>query len=394
MLNSFAIILLFGFIFGAVFKKLHLPQLMGMLILGIVIGPFCLNLISDEMLLISADLRQIALIIILTRAGLNIELCDLKKLGRPAVLMCFVPAIFEIVGMVFLAPLFFDVTVLEATIIGCVTAAVSPAVIVPKMLKLNEETYGTNKAIPQLIMAGASVDDIFVIVLFTTFTNMAQNGKFDIKSITTIPITIIVGIAFGYIIGFVMSQIFKKIHLRDSSKVVLILSISMLILANEKTLQQYIPFSALLSIMSIGIVIKTVIPIVATRLSAKYSKLWIAAEILLFVLVGATVNIDYALNAGIKTIVLLILALIFRITGVLLSLIYTPLNTKERLFTALAYIPKATVQAAIGGIPLAMGLACGDTVLTVAVVAILFTAPIGAFLIDITYKKLLIKDEN
>lgn len=392
MLFSLTLIFLSGIILGSIFNRLKLPQLIGMLLTGIILGPFLLNLLDPKILSISADLRQIALIIILTRAGLNLDINDLKKVGRPAVLMCFVPATFEILGMIIFAPKFLGLELLDSAILGTVIAAVSPAVVVPKMLKLMEEAYGTDRSIPQLIMAGASVDDVFVIVLFTSFIGLASNGTFSMLNLIKIPTSIFFGISVGFLCAIFLIYLFKKIHIRDSLKVIIILNISFLLVTFEHSLTGIIGFSGLLAIMSIGTGIQAKNTILSKRLSIKYSKLWIAAEVMLFVLVGATVNIKYALGASIPAILLIITVLIFRMIGVFLCLVGTSLSYRERLFCMIAYCPKATVQAAIGSIPLSMGLSSGNIILTVAVLSILITAPLGAFAIDISYKKLLKKE--
>ena len=392
MLFSLTLIFLSGIILGSIFNRLKLPQLIGMLLTGIILGPFLLNLLDPKILSISADLRQIALIIILTRAGLNLDINDLKKVGRPAVLMCFVPATFEILGMIIFAPKFLGLELLDSAILGTVIAAVSPAVVVPKMLKLMEEGYGTDRSIPQLIMAGASVDDVFVIVLFTSFIGLASNGTFSMLNLIKIPTSIFFGISVGFLCAIFLIYLFKKIHIRDSLKVIIILNISFLLVTFEHSLTGIIGFSGLLAIMSMGAGIQGKNSILSKRLSVKYSKLWIAAEVMLFVLVGATVNIKYALGASIPAILLIITVLIFRMIGVFLCLVGTSLSYRERLFCMIAYCPKATVQAAIGSIPLSMGLSSGNIILTVAVLSILITAPLGAFAIDISYKKLLKKE--
>ncbi|MBC8588865.1 cation:proton antiporter [Paratissierella segnis] len=391
MLTSLALIFLCGMLLGSLFQKLRLPSLLGMLITGIILGPYALNLLDGSILSISADLRQLALIIILTRAGLSLDLNDLKRVGRPAILMCFVPACFEILGMIVLAPKLLGISVLEAAIMGAVVAAVSPAVVVPKMLNLMENGYGMNMSIPQLIMAGASVDDVFVIVMFTAFTGLAKGEAISALSFAQIPISIITGLVVGILLGVLLSVVFKKIHVRDSAKVVILLSLSFLLVAAESVLEGFVPFSGLLAVMAVGVAIQRQRSELADRLSSKFSKLWVAAEILLFVLVGVTVDIQYALVSGGATILLIFGALLFRMLGVFVCLIKTKLNMKERLFCMIAYTPKATVQAAIGSLPLAMGLLCGQIVLTVAVLSILITAPLGAFGIDLTYKKLLIR---
>lgn len=389
MLLSISLILIVGMSMGYICSKLKLPSLIGMLATGIILGPYVLNILDSSILGISADLRKIALIIILTRAGFGLDLSGLKKLGRPAILMCFVPATFELIGMIIIAPKLMGISVLEAAIMGSVLAAVSPAVVVPRMVKLMDEGYGVNEGIPQLILAGASVDDVYVIVLFSTFIGMIQGENASILNFINIPVSIFLGIIIGLLIGYLMAYLFKKVHIRDTSKVLIILSVSFLLVVIEDSLTTSITFSSLIAIMFIGIGIQTKREIVAKRLSIKYSKLWVAAEIFLFVLVGATVNINYLGKVGIKALIVILVALIFRMVGVFVSLLGTSIKPKEKLFTMMAYTPKATVQAAIGGIPLALGLACGDTVLTVAVLAIVLTAPLGAFAIDSTYKKLL-----
>ena len=392
MLLSIALILVVGMAMGWICRKVKLPSLLGMLLTGIVLGPYVLNLLDDSILSISSELRKIALIIILTRGGLGLDLTGLKKIGRPAVFMCFVPASFEMLGMILLAPKIMGVSVLEAAVMGAVLAAVSPAVVVPRMVKLMEEGYGTKQGIPQLILAGASVDDVYVIVLFSTFLGMMQGKGVSAVSFINIPVSILLGIAIGLILGAALSLYFEKVHIRDTAKVLIILSISFFLVVIEDTLMTPITFSALIAIMFIGIGLKKKREVVAVRLSAKYGKLWVASEIFLFVLVGATVNITYLKNVGVKALILIAGALIFRMLGVFVCLLKTEFTGKERLFVMMAYTPKATVQAAIGGIPLSLGLACGDIVLTVAVLAIVLTAPLGAFAIDLSYKKLLLKE--
>ena len=374
---------------GWVCKKLKLPGLLGMMISGIILGPYVLNMIDGSILNISADLRKIALIIILTRAGLTLNISDLKRVGRPAVLMCFIPATFEIIGMVILAPRLFGVSLLEAAVIGSVVAAVSPAVIVPKMIKLIEDGYGTEKSIPQMILAGASVDDVFVIVLFTAFTSLAQGKEISVMSFVNIPVSILLGAGVGWLAGFLMSKLFEKAHIRDTAKVIIFLSVSFILVTIEDSLPGVITFSALIAIMFIGIAMQKYRKEVSARLSVKFNKLWVGAEILLFILVGAAVDINYVTKAAVPAIVLIFGVLCFRMAGVLLCVLKTNLNLKERVFCMIAYTPKATVQAAIGAVPLAMGLECGNTVLTIAVMAIIITAPLGAFFIDLTYKRLL-----
>ena len=389
MLTSLALIFLTGMFLGWLCRKCSLPGLLGMMAAGILLGPCVLNLLDDSILNISSDLRQIALIIILTRAGLSLDLEGLKRAGRPAALLCFVPASFEMAGIILLAPPLLGVSYLDAAVMGAVLAAVSPAVIVPKMLRLTEEKWGTKKSIPQMLLAGASVDDVFVIVFFTAFIGLEQGGEVSPLTLLQIPVSILTGIAAGLGVGLLLALYFKKVHIRDSLKVVILLSISFLLVSQQDTIGQWVPFSGLLAVMSMGVAVQKKREPAAVRLSVKYSKLWTAAEVLLFVLVGATVDLQYVSSAGIAAVVLIFGALIFRMAGVLTCLLRTSLNRKERLFCTVAYMPKATVQAAIGGLPLAAGLACGHLVLTVAVLAILITAPLGAFGIDLLYRRCL-----
>lgn len=389
MLTSLGFVLLLGLVLGTLATRLRLPSLVGMLLAGILLGPCVLNLLSPSLLGISADLRQLALVIILTRAGLSLDVDDLHRAGRPAILMCFLPATFEMLGMVVLAPRLLGVSTLDAAIMGAVVGAVSPAVIVPRMLKLMEEGYGTAKGIPQMVLAGASVDDVFVIVLFTSFTGMAQGGSFSPAALAGVPVSIVLGAAFGLLIGFVLARFFAKFHMRDSIKVVILLGLAFLLVALEDVIP--VPFSGLLAVLGAGLGLRRWRLVVAQRLTAKFGKLWVGAEIMLFVLVGAEVDLGYAAAAGLAAVATVLGVLCFRALGVLLCVAGSKLTRSERLFTVLAYLPKATVQAAIGGVPLAMGLACGQIVLTVAVIAILVTAPLGAFAIDFSYKKLLTK---
>lgn len=400
MIASLAYIFLFGLLMSELFKKLKLPGIIGMLITGIVLGPYVLNLLDGSILSISSDLRKIALIIILLKAGLSLNIADLKKVGRPAIMMSCVPAAFEILGYIVFAPMVFGITRTEAAVMGAVLGAVSPAVVVPRMVHLMETGYGTEKSIPQLIMAGASCDDIFVIVLFSTFTGMAQSGKADLRGLIDIPVSIVLGIALGAVVGLVLSIFFEtayksKKYIRNSVKLIIILGISFLLITVEAWLENIISVSGLLAVVSMACVLKMKSSDVVTkRLSEKFGKLWIAAEIMLFVLVGAAVDISYTMNAGIAAVGMIFLTLIFRSVGVWLCLVGTKLNIKERIFCVIAYLPKATVQAAIGSVPMAMGLSCGQIVLSVAVVAILITAPLGAIGIDFTYKRFLRKENN
>ena len=387
MLQSIALMLLLGMALGWLCKKVRLPGLVGMIATGMILGPYGLGWLDSSILDISSQLRRIALIIILLRAGLSLNLEDLKKAGRPAILMCFVPACFEVTGMIILAPILLGVSRLDAAIMG----AVSPAVIVPRMIKLTEEGWGTKKSIPQLILAGASVDDVFVIVLFSAFTGIALGDGVSAASFVKVPFSVLFGGVAGFAVGYVLSLYFERIHIRDTAKVMILLSISFLLVTAEDRFGETVPFSGLLAVMGMGIALKRKRAVVAVRLSSKFNKLWVMAEIMLFVLVGATVDLHYAASAGIAAVVLVLGVLIFRMAGVWCCMLGTALTKKERLFCMFAYMPKATVQAAIGGMPLAMGLSCGNIVLTVAVLSILITAPLGAFLIDGTYKKLLMK---
>lgn len=393
MLFSISLILLVGMAMGWAFNKFKLPSLIGMLLTGIILGPFVLNLIDESILTISSELRKIALIIILTRAGLGLDISGLKKIGRPALLMCFLPATFELIGIIIVAPKLMGLSFLEACVLGAVLAAVSPAVVVPRMVKLMDEGYGVKQGIPQLILAGASVDDVYVIVLFSTFVSMMQGESASVVSFVNIPISIILGILIGLVIGYLLALFFKKVHIRDTSKVLIILSISLLLTVAEDNLKTAITFSALISIMFIGVGMKKWHEVLAKRISAKYAKIWVGAEVFLFVLVGATVDISYLGKVGLNAIIVILSALLFRMAGVFVCLIKSKVGLKERIFAMLAYTPKATVQAAISGIPLSLGLKCGDTVLTVAVLAIVLTAPLGAFAIDLSYNKLLKREE-
>lgn len=391
MLLSVALILLCGMGMSWICKKLKLPGLLGMLLTGIVLGPYVLNLLDENLLNISSELRKMALIIILMRGGLGLDISGLKKIGRPAVMMCFVPASFELLGMLVLAPRLLGLSVLEAAILGSVLAAVSPAVVVPRMVRLMEEGYGTEKGIPQLILAGASVDDVYVIVLFTTFSGIMQGKSVSVMSFLNIPISIILGMIIGLLAGWLLARYFEKVHIRDTVKVLILLSISFLLVVAEDHMTTAITFSALIAVMFLGVGLQKYREVTAKRIAVKCGKMWVAAEVFLFVLVGATVNIGYLSHVGLKAVVLICGALIFRMTGVFVCLLGTDMNGKEKLFTMMVYTPKATVQAAIGGIPLALGFACGDVVLTVAVLAIVLTAPLGAFAIDSSYKKFLTK---
>lgn len=399
MLTSLALIFLVGLSAAAICGYLHLPRIIGMLFTGIILGPHVLGLLDDKILSISSELRQIALIIILLKAGLSLNLADLKKVGRPAVMMAFVPASFEICGYLLCAPMILGITRIESAVMGAVLAAVSPAVVVPRMVQLMENRYGTEKSIPQMILAGASCDDIFVIVLFSTFAGMAQGGTADFTQFLNVPVSIVLGILLGAAVGYLLSLFFetayaKEHYVRNSMKVIVVLGLSFLLMAMETWAKPYVSVSGLLAVVSMACVLKMKCPkSVSGRLSEKFGKLWIAAEVVLFVMVGAAVDIRYTATAGGAAVVMILLALIFRAAGVCVCMAGTALNKKERLFTVIAYLPKATVQAAIGSVPMAMGLSCGQIVLSVAVLAILITAPLGAIGMDVTYRRLLKRQE-
>lgn len=398
MLTSFALIFLVGLALASICQKLKLPRIIGMLLTGILLGPYVLNLFDKSILGISADLRQMALVIILIKAGLSLNIQDLKKIGRPAILMSFLPAVFEILAFILFAPHLLGINYIESAIMGAVLGAVSPAVVVPRMVQLMEEKYGTDKSIPQLILAGASLDDVFVIVLFSTFISIAQGKSARFIDFINIPISIILGILLGAIFGFILAWFFEKNYsrnnlVRNSVKVIIVLGVSFLLLAVEDILEGIISVSGLLAVMSMAVILAMKsVPEVAKRLQEKYGKLWLAAEVILFVLVGAAVDIRYTLNAGVAAICMIFLALIFRSIGVMLCLVGTPLNIKEKVYCVIAYIPKATVQAAIGSVPLSLGLSCGNIVLSVAVLSIVLTAPLGSLGMDLSYKRLLTGD--
>lgn len=400
MLTSLALIFLIGLAMAKISSSLKIPKIIGMLITGLILGPFSLNLLEKNILAISQDLRQIALIIILLKAGLSLNLKDLKKVGRPAILMSFLPASFEILAFYLLAPIFFSISKTDALLMGAVLSAVSPAVVIPRMVHLIENSYGKNKAIPEMIMAGASCDDVFVIALFTSFLSLAQGQKAFLFNLLSLPLSIISGICLGLLSGLLLANFFEKAyqskkHIRNTSKVIILLAVSFLLIAIEKRFKSYLPISGLLAIISMAAMIKIkASEKVSKRLSEKFGKLWIGAEVILFVLVGAAVDIGYTLKAGWLALVLIILALIFRSIAVYLCLLKTNLNKKEKTFCLISYLPKATVQAAIGSVPLSLGIGSGKLILSVAVLAILLTAPLGAFGMDMTYKKFLEKNEE
>lgn len=395
MISSLALIFLLSLLVGELFHKVQLPKIIGMLLVGIVIGPYALNLLSPAILNISAELRKIALIIILIKAGLTLELSSLKKASRPALLLSFLPATFEVIAITIFAPIIFNISRLEAMLLGAVLGAVSPAVVIPKMTELIENGYGKDKSIPEMILAGASLDDIFVIVLFSSFLSANQSGAIDLLSFTSIPISIISGVTLGLLTGLIVSNVFKSYRMASEARTIVVLALAFALTALEELIKAFLPLSSLLAVVAMAATIKLKSNKEVTNEIAKdHSRLWLGAQSLLFTLIGAAVDIRYTLNAGYSAILLLFISLLIRSIGVLLALLFTPLNKKERLFTIFAYLPKATVQAAIGGIPLAMGLSCGSLVLSIAVLSILITAPLGAFLMDISYKKLLVKNTN
>ena len=398
MLTSLSFIFLVGLAMAAICQRIRLPRIIGMFLTGIVLGPYVLDLLEPSILSISSELRQMALIIILLKAGLSLNLADLKKVGRPAVMLSCVPASFELLGYVLFAPMILGINRIEAAVMGAVLAAVSPAVVVPRMVKLMETGYGTKKSIPQMILAGASCDDIFVIVLFSTFSGMAQGGSARLMDFANIPVSIVSGILLGAVAGWLLSLFFetayaKEHYVRNSMKVIIVLGVSFLLMSVETWVKPYISVSGMLAVVSMACVLKLrSIKSVSARLSEKFGKLWLAAEVLLFVLVGAAVDIRYTMGAGLAAVLMIFTALIFRTIGVLICLAGTVMDWKERLFCVIAYLPKATVQAAIGSVPMAMGLPCGQIVLSVAVMAILITAPLGALGMDSTFEKLLEKE--
>lgn len=392
MLLSLALMFILGMSLGEVFAKFRLPKLLGMLLAGIILGPSVLNLIDIHVLNISSELREFALIVILVRAGFSLEISELKKVGKPALLLSFLPAVTEIIGAMILAPLLLGVSVLDGAIIGAVLAAVSPAVVVPRMVDLINEGYGQKKNIPQMIIAGASIDDIIVIVIFTALLNLAQTAEFSLLQFLSIPSSILLGLLGGFVLGKAMALFFKKVKLSNMSKIILLLSVSFILVTLEGMLTGALGFSGLLAIMALAAILEQERPEDVKQLDASFSSIWEGADILLFVLVGASVHVNYVLDAGLITVVLVLGALLFRVVDILMSIIGTNLNNKEKLYTIFSYIPKATVQAAIGGLALSRGLASGETILTVAVVSIIVTAPLGAILMDKYYSRLLTKN--
>jgi solute carrier family 9B (sodium/hydrogen exchanger), member 1/2 len=393
MVTSLAIMLLLGILANELFTKMKLPGLLGMLILGVLAGPYVLNWLNPDILKISGDLRKIALIIILLRAGLGISRDDLKMVGPSALKLSCIPGIIEGFTIAFVSTKLLGISFIEGGILGFIIAAVSPAVVVPQMLEFLDKKVGTNKGIPTLILAGASIDDVFAITIFTTFLGLYSGSQVNIGiQILNIPVSIILGIALGLIFGLLLIHIFKRYHIRDTRKVLLILGTAILLTVIENTLKSKVEIASLLGVMTIGFIILEKKPEVAKRVALKFNKIWIFAEILLFVLVGSQVNINVAFNAGIKGLVIICIGLIGRSIGVVISTLGTNLNWKERVFCAIAYIPKATVQAAIGAIPLGLGIPSGEVILAIAVLSILVTAPLGAIGIKSSAKKLLVTE--
>lgn len=394
MLLSLGLILTLGFIGGYLFSKIKIPGLVAMIIVGLIIGPYFLNLIDASILNISAEMRQIALIIILTRSGLNLDLASLKKIGRPAILMSFIPATLEIIGITIAAHLLLGLSIFEALLLGTVIAAVSPAVVSPRMINLIEKGYGGENEVPKLVLAGSSLDDIYVIVLFYAFLGLTKTNSFNAVTMLSIPLSIVLGIALGIVGGLLISLIFKKSNFLNAVNVLIVLMTSFLFVGLENILKAYVPISALLGIIVLAMTILLMNKKKAEALSKGYKVLWLVFEIILFVLVGATLDLSYAFNNIGPALLVLLIGLIFRAAGVLLSIMFTRFTSKEKVFIVLAYLPKATVQASIGGIALSMGLASGAIILTVSIISIFVTAPLGAFLIEYFGPKLLKKADD
>ncbi len=400
MIFSLGLILIIGMILAKVFDKLKLPGIIGMLLTGIILGPQVLNLLDTNILGISSDLRTIALIVILLKAGLSLDIKDLKKVGRSAILLSFLPASFEILAYAIFAPKILGLSLIDSLLMGAVMAAVSPAIVVPRMVKLIDEGYGKNESVPQMILAGASCDDVFVLVLFSSFLSMAKGVAFSYKSLLKVPVSIVLGIGFGILIGYLLYLFFERrykngSYIRNSTKVIIILATAFLLVSMEGMLKGIIPISGLLAVIAMATSYKIRAEKgVVDSLSDKFAKLWIFAEIILFVLVGAEVDIKYMTGIGSIGIFLIFLGLIIRSFGVFISVAGSRLNKKEKIFTIFSYTPKATVQAAIGSVALNNGLDSGMAILSVAVLGIIITAPLGAILIDKSYKKLLKKASN
>lgn len=390
MLGSLGLIILLGLVVSKLFEKYKIPGLVGLLILGIVIGPYVMNLLHPNILKISGDLRKVSLIIILLRAGLGINKEDLKKVGAPALKMSCIPGLIEGFFIAFASVKLLNFSFIQGGILGFIIAAVSPAVVVPSMLNLIEKGVGTDKRIPTLILAGASIDDVFAITIFTAFLGLYSGININIgMELLNIPISIFLGVLCGIVLGFILVKLFKRSNIIDTRKGLLILSTSILLTELENILKSKIEIASLLGVMTMGFVIAEKIPKVGRKMSVTFNRIWIFAEILLFVLVGAEVNIYVAINAGKIGAIILFIGLLGRSIGVMISLLGTNLNWKERMFCVISYMPKATVQAAIGGIPLSLGVQSGDIILAMAVLSILITAPLGAIGINFSAEKLL-----
>ncbi len=390
MATSIAIIILLAIVSNFIFEKIKLPGLLGMLILGITIGPYGFNLIHGDLLNISSDLRKIALIVILLRAGMGIKTSDLKKIGKPAIKMSCIPGILEGFFIAFISTKLLGFTFIQGGILGFIIAAVSPAVVVPQMISLIDNKIGTNKSIPTLILAGASIDDVFAITILTSFLALYSGKNVNIASqLLQIPLSIILGIGLGLILGFIIIYLFKKCSINMIKKILIVLAISILLTTLETIFKDKVLIASLLGVMTIGFILTEKLPNVAAPLSQGLNKLWVFSEILLFVLVGAQVNISVAFTSGAIGIIIIFIGLVGRSIGVIISLIGTNLNIKERIFCVISYIPKATVQAAMGALPLSLGVVSGDLILAISVLSILITAPLGAIGIKVSSKSLL-----
>ncbi len=389
MLLSLSYMILNGLVLAFILKQIKIPALIGFLLTGIILGPFVLNQIDSSILSISSELRTIALVVILLRAGFMLKIDELKENGIGALLLTFLPATFEVIGTVIFTNLFLDWTLIDGFMLGTILAAVSPAVVVPRMIKLIEQGMGYQRKVPQMVMAGASADDIFVILLFSLSISIKESNKIDWMTIINFPISILLGIGLGLFIGYILVKLFKKVHMRDTVKVLIILSMSFMFISFEKS---WIEYSGLLAVLCLALMILKEYELLADRLLKKYEKIWVFAEMLLFILVGALLNLTLLKTIGLIAFLLILFILTIRTIGVLVSVSMTQLNKSEKTFVALSYMPKATVQASIGSIPLLLGFAKGEEILTFAIASILITAPIGSYLIDLFSHKLLKKD--
>lgn len=394
MLVNLAIIMLTGLMGGKIFSKIKIAPLLGMLLAGILISPNLLGLVRGDISNLSKDLRQIALVVILTRAGLSLSFERLREVGLSAVLMTFLPASFEIVAITFLANKIFNLPYLDSAILGAVLGAVSPAIVVPRMLKLIKEGYGEEKKIAEIILAGSSIDDVYTIVFFTVFINLKLGGEFSIGSFLNIPISIITGILFGILMGYLLDIFYSKIKLNKIYQAIVLMGVSFLILGLETYAKNLFAFSGLVAIIAMAMTIKKLNEQVTECMLEVYGSLWELFEILLFVLVGITVDLSIIGKEIFPALILITGGLIIRMFGVYFALLPSNLNKKEKIFSGFAYLPKATVQAAIGPVALSYGIGSGKLILAISVIAILYTAPLGAILTDKTYKKLLVRNEK